>query len=136
MKTVTLTIDGRKIKASEGAKVLWVALDNGIYIPNLCAIREASFPSASCRLCFVEVAGKDSPVAACTETVAEGMVVNTRGAKALRLARTALELLIASHPVDCATCPRKGSCELVKITSHLKVKLKTKRLRKLTGNYR
>ena len=41
MKTVTLTIDGKEIRAREGEKVLWVALDNGIYIPNLCAIRES-----------------------------------------------------------------------------------------------
>jgi len=131
LKTVALTIDGQKIEAGEGEKLLWVALDNGIYIPNLCAIREASRPTAACRLCFVEVEGKDNPVTACTEPVTEGMVVNTRGAKALRLARTAAELIIASHPVDCAHCPARGSCELVKIASHLKVKLKTKRLRKL-----
>lgn len=131
MKTVTLTIDGRKVRANEGDKVLWVALDNGIYIPNLCAIREASSPAASCRLCFVEVEGRDSPVTACTEPVKEGMVVNTRGAKARRLVRMAAELLIASHPVDCAHCPRRGTCELVKMAIHLKIKLRTHRLKKL-----
>jgi bidirectional [NiFe] hydrogenase diaphorase subunit len=131
VKTVNLTIDGQKIKAREGEKVLWAALDNGIYIPNLCAIQEASRPAASCRLCFVEVEGKGRPVTACTEPVTEGMVVNTRGPQALRLARTAFELLIASHPVDCAHCPGKDSCELVKIAAHLKVRLKTKRLREL-----
>ena len=131
MKTVSLTIDDQRIKAREGNKVLWVALDNGIYIPNLCVIREAWLPPASCRLCFVEVEGKDSPVTACTEVVEEGMMVNTRGPKALRLARTAFELLIASHPVDCAHCSSKGFCELLKIAAHLKIKLKTKRLRKL-----
>jgi bidirectional [NiFe] hydrogenase diaphorase subunit len=131
MKTVSLTIDGRQITAEEGAKLLWVALDNGIYIPNLCAIRSSPEAAAACRLCFVEVAGKEAPVTACTETVAEGMVVNTRGEKALRLARSAFELLMASHPVDCAGCPANRSCELQKISGHLKVKLKTKRLRPL-----
>jgi bidirectional [NiFe] hydrogenase diaphorase subunit len=131
MKTVSLTIDGKKVKAQEGEKVLWTALDNGIYIPNLCALHEAKQPAASCRLCFVEVEGKDNPVTACTETVADGMVVNTQGPRALRLARTALELLLASHPVDCAHCATRGSCELLKIAAHLKVKMKTKRLREL-----
>ena len=132
MKMVSLTIDGKKVKAKEGEKLLWTALDNGIYIPNLCALREAWPPSASCRLCFVEVEGKDSLVTACTESVKGGMVVNTTGPKALRLARAAAELLIASHPVDCAHCLSSGSCELQKIAAHLKIKLKTKRLRKLT----
>ena len=131
MKTVSLTIDGKKITATEGEKLLWVALDNGIYIPNLCALRDNSEPPAACRLCFVEVAGKEQPVTACTEEITDGMVVNTRGEEALRLARSGFELLLASHPVDCAHCSSNGSCELQKIARHLKIKLKTKRLRKL-----
>ena len=130
-KKVSLTIDGKKVRAAPGEKVLWVALDSDIYIPNLCAIREKREPSASCRLCFVEIEGKDKPVAACTTPVAQGMVVNTRAPRALRLARTALELLLASHPVDCAHCPANGSCELQRIAKHLQVKLKAKRFRKI-----
>ena len=126
-----MTIDGKAMRATLGEKVLWAALGNGIYVPNLCAIRERSQPSASCRLCFVEIEGKDNPVIACTTPVTEGMVVNTKGAKALRLARTALELLLASHPVDCTHCPKSGSCELQTIAKHLGVKLKTKRFRKI-----
>jgi formate dehydrogenase major subunit/NADH-quinone oxidoreductase subunit G len=134
MKTVSLTIDSKKVIAPKGGKVLWAALDNGIYIPNLCALHDASEPTASCRLCWVEVEGKSKPVTACTETVEPGMVVNIRGTAALRLARTALELLLASNVVDCARCPASGSCELQKIAAHLKVKLKTKRFRKLLRN--
>ncbi len=134
MKEITLTIDGKKIKANEGKTILWAALENGIYIPNLCAIREKIQPSASCRLCFVEVEGEIEPVTACTEAVREGMVVSTRGKNALRLARTSAELLIASHPVDCGHCLKNRSCELQKIAKHLGVKLKTKRFRKLERN--
>ena len=70
MKTVSLTIDGREISAPRGEKLLWAALGSGIYIPNLCALRNNPEPAAGCRLCFVEVAGKDEPVTACTEVVA------------------------------------------------------------------
>ena len=131
MKTVALTIDDKKITAEEGEKLLWVALDNGIYIPNLCALRDNYEPAAACRLCFVEVEGKDEPVTACTETVAEGMVVNTRGEKALRLARSTFELIMASHPVDCAHCTKNGSCDLQQIARQLNIKLKSKRFKKL-----
>jgi len=130
MKTVSLTIDGKEIRAAEGDKILWAALDNGIYIPNLCTLRDALQPAA-CRLCFVEVEDYSQPVTACTEPVREGIVVNTRGAKALRLARTGFELLMASHPVDCAHCPANRSCELQVIAHHLGAKLKTKRFRKI-----
>ena len=134
MKTVSLIIDGKEIKARKGDKVLWAALGNGIYIPNLCALSDALPPVASCRLCWVEVAGKKQPVTACTQTVEPGMVVNTRGPAALRLARTGFELLLASNVVDCAHCLKSGACELQKIAAHLKVKLKTQRFRKILRN--
>ncbi len=131
MKKISLTIDGNKVTAGEGENLLWAALDNGIYIPNLCALRDNLEPMAACRLCFVEVEGKEQPVTACTETVAEDMMVNTRGERALRLARNTFELIMASHPVDCAHCAANGTCELQQIARHLKVKLKPKRFKKL-----
>ncbi len=133
-KDIFLTIDGKKIKAHQGEKLLWAALQNGIYIPNLCAIKEKIRPSASCRLCFVEVEGENEPIIACTETVKKGMVVNTRGKNVLRLARTSAELILASHPVDCGHCLKNRYCELQKIAKHLGIKLKTKRFRKLERN--
>ena len=134
MNEISLTIDGKTVRAKEGKTILWVALENGIYIPNLCAIQDRVQPSASCRLCFVEVEGKNEPVVACTEPVKEGMVVHTRGKNALRLARTSAELILASHPVDCAHCLKHRSCELQKIAKHLGIKLTTKRFRKLERN--
>jgi len=131
MRTVSLTIDGKQVTAHEGENLLWVALDNGIYIPNLCAIRERPEPMAACRLCFVEVEGKEQSVTACTETVTEGMIVNTKGIKAMNLARRGFELLMASHTLDCAHCPKSGSCELQYIAHHLGVRLKSKQLREL-----
>ncbi|MFC1919299.1 2Fe-2S iron-sulfur cluster-binding protein [Chloroflexota bacterium] len=134
MKTITLTIDGKEVRAQDGDKLLWVALDNDIYIPNLCALREAEETSAACRLCFVEIEGYNEPVTACTESVREGMVVNTQGPTARRIVRTALELLLASHPVDCAHCSSNGHCELQRIAAHLSVKLKSKRFRSMERN--
>ncbi len=131
MKTISLTIDGKKLTAAEGEKLLWVALKNGIYIPNLCAMRDKPHPDGACRLCFVEVAGNQEPATACTEAVADGMVVNTRGEKALWLARTGFELIMASHPVECASCTANRTCELQKIARHLGCKLKTKRFKTL-----
>jgi formate dehydrogenase major subunit/NADH-quinone oxidoreductase subunit G len=134
-KHISLTIDGKTISVNEGKEILWAALENGIYIPNLCAIQEKTEPSASCRLCFVEVEGENEPVVACTEPVKEGMVVHTRGKKALRLARTSAELILASHPVDCGHCLKNRSCELQKIAKHLGIKLTTKRFRKLQRSF-
>ena len=129
METVNLTIDGIPIKAKKSERVLWAALDNGIYIPNLCAIRHAEEPFAGCRLCFVEIEGRPDPVTACTEEVAEGMVVHTTTPEVVRLRRTAGELLFASYSAECRSCPKNRHCELQRIAAYIGVKLKPKRLR-------
>ncbi len=134
MEEAFLTIDGQKMRAVEGEPILWAALDNGIYIPNLCAIRERREPFAACRLCFVEIEGMDEPVTACTEPVRNGMVVHSLGERALRLARTSAELLLASHPLDCGHCKKNRSCELQKIARHLHIKMNGKRFRRLEKN--
>ncbi len=131
MKELTLTIDGKKVTARRGDSVLRAALDNGVYIANLCTLEGEAAPMAACRLCFVEVEGKDRPVTACTESVTEGMVVSTKGAGALRLARRSFELLMASHALDCGHCGKLGACELHMIARHLHASLKSKRLGKL-----
>lgn len=130
-KKVSITIDEQKISAVEGEKLLWTALDNHIYIPNLCAIREENRPSAGCRLCFVEVEGISKPVTACTQTVKEGMKVKTRSSAVDRLVKTAFELLLSDHQLDCASCPAKRSCELIKIAKERGLKLKQKRFKNL-----
>ena len=130
MKTIHIFIDGKEIECDERETLLSAALDNGIYIPNLCAIKGMAEPYGACRLCFVEVQGEGRPVTACTTKVIEGMAVNTKGTKALRLARTAFELILSNHPVDCAHCLKRGSCELPKIAKYFGVKLNSKRFRK------
>lgn len=128
---ITLTIDNTEIKVPRGEKVLWAALDNDIYIPNLCAIKEADLPFGGCRLCFVEIEGRDSPVTACSEPVEQGMVVHTDTPRVRRLRRTAFELLLSHHALDCRNCAKKGNCELQKMASRLGLKLRLQRLRSI-----
>ena len=128
---ITLTIDNQEIRAKEGEKLLWAALDHGIYIPNLCAMREAELPFGGCRLCFVEIEGRRSPVAACSQQVENGMVVRTDTPQVRRLRRTAFELLLSHHHLDCARCPKNKNCELQRIAAHQGFKLKLQRLRRI-----
>lgn len=135
MKLVSLIIDGVKVRVREGTKILWAALDSGIYIPNLCAIRQANPPHAGCRLCLVEIEGYKELVTACTEPVAEGMVVRSNSSRAKRVRRTAFQLILSNHPIICSECFRNGDCELQELSVHLKVPLRQKRFRILTRNY-
>ncbi len=126
---VTLRIDDTEVKAKKGANLLWTALDNGFYIPNLCAMPEINPPITSCRLCFVEIEGINNAVTACTQTVSDGMIVYLNTDKVKRIRNTAFELLLSHHQLDCAKCAKNRKCELQNIASKLGLKLKLKRFR-------
>ncbi len=111
-----------------------MALDNGLYIPNLCAVREASTPFASCRLCFVEIEGRSAPVTACTEPVSDGMTVRLNTPPVKRLRNTAFELLLSHHKLDCVHCAKNKKCGLQQTATQLGLKLKSKRFRRIPRN--
>lgn len=98
-RLVTLTIDGREVKASDRATILDVARREGIFVPTLCYDpRLASF--GACRVCLVGVEGARGPVAACTTPVREGMVVDTRDETAQRVAKGVVELVLSDYPPE------------------------------------
>ena len=76
---VTLTINNRKIIASEGDTVLEAARGAGIKIPTLCHHPDLSNVGA-CRLCVVSVEKARTLQTACTTPIVEGMVVDTESA--------------------------------------------------------
>jgi len=98
-KTVTITVDGSRIQAPEGASVLDVALEAGICIPNLCHMPGVS-PIGACRVCIVEVVGggRRKMTASCTLEAREGMVVEAHSEAVLRARRNIVELLLAEAP--------------------------------------
>ncbi len=126
-----IIIDGIEIKVKEGDTVLWAALDNGIYIPNLCSIKGTKTSFASCRLCFVEIEGQNAPVTSCTEQVKDGMVVHLNTPKVQKIRNTAFKLLLSHHAIDCAHCDKNKNCELQNIAKRLGLKLQFSPLRKI-----
>ena len=131
----TIIIDGTEIKAKDGESLLWTALDNGFYIPNLCALRGFTPSTASCRLCFVEIEGKPAPVTSCTEQIKDGMVVHLNTVEVKRIRNTAFRLLLSNHAIDCSHCDKNRNCELQNIASNLGLKLKHDKLRKIPRDY-
>ncbi len=102
----TLTIDGRTCTVAEGTTILDAARGVGIRIPTLCHV-EGFAPSASCFLCAVQVAGKETLTPSCAVPVADGMVVFTTTEEVRESRRMALELLLSDHVGDCV-----GPCSI------------------------
>ncbi len=108
---VTLTIDGFDVTVPEGTSIMRAAAEAGISVPKLCAT-DSLEAFGSCRLCLVEIEGRNGTPASCTTPVAPGLKVHTQNAKLKQLRRGVMELYISDHPLDCLTCSANGDCEL------------------------
>jgi formate dehydrogenase major subunit len=108
---VTLTVDGFEVTVPEGTSIMRAAAEAGIAVPKLCATDSVD-AFGSCRLCLVEIEGRNGTPASCTTPVAPGLKVHTQNAKLKQLRRGVMELYISDHPLDCLTCSANGDCEL------------------------
>ncbi|KJF22281.1 NADH-quinone oxidoreductase subunit G [Rhodococcus sp. AD45-ID] len=110
---VTLTIDGTTVQVPKGTLIIRAAEMIGTVIPRFCD-HPLLDPVGACRQCIVEVEGQRKPLASCTTTVADGMVVNTQVTSpvAEKAQRGVMELLLINHPLDCPVCDKGGECPL------------------------
>ena len=108
---VTLSIDGFDVTVPEGTSIMRAAAIVGIQVPKLCST-DSIDAFGSCRLCLVEIEGRNGTPASCTTPVAPGLKVHTQNAKLKQLRRGVMELYISDHPLDCLTCSANGDCEL------------------------
>ncbi len=107
-----ISIDGKNVEFTPGETVLRCRARAGIEIPHLCSLDWAPSPSASCRLCVVEVEGAPRLLTSCTLAATDGMQVRTHTPRILAARRNIVELMVASHPPDCLVCSRSdiASC--------------------------
>ncbi len=110
-KQVTLVVDGFAVTVPEGTSIMRASMEAGIAIPKLCATDMVD-AFGSCRLCLVEIEGRNGTPSSCTTPVAPGMVVKTQTTRLKDIRRGVMELYISDHPLDCLTCAANGDCEL------------------------
>lgn len=110
---VSLTIDGVEISVPKGTLVIRAAEQLGIEIPRFCD-HPLLDPAGACRQCIVEVEGQRKPMASCTITCTDGMVVKTHltSPVAEKAQHGVMELLLINHPLDCPVCDKGGECPL------------------------
>lgn len=117
----TIEVNNRNIKAEKGETILSALNRNGIMIPTLCRMPEFT-PTGACRMCVVEVEGRDRLVTACSAPVEEWMRIKTHSPRVIRARKTIVELLLANHPDDCLYCDRNLDCELQKLSDQMQVR--------------
>jgi NADH-quinone oxidoreductase subunit G len=111
--TVTCTIDGIRITVPKNTLIIRAAEMLGIQIPRFCD-HPLLEPLGACRQCIVEVEGQRKPLASCTTTVTDDMVIKTQLTSPVAEKAQAgnLEFLLLNHPLDCPVCDKGGECPL------------------------
>lgn len=117
---VNLTIDGKQISVQENTTIMDAAAQNGIHIPKLCYLKDIN-EIAACRVCVVELKGKEKLITSCNNVAEEGMVIFTNSPKVRKHRKTTVELILSQHDCQCVTCARSGNCSLQKIANDLNI---------------
>jgi iron-only hydrogenase group A len=88
-------------------------------------------PTGACRMCVVEVEGRDRLVTACSQPVEEWMIIRTHTPRVIKARKTIVELLLSKHPDDCLYCDRNLNCELQRLAEELNIRERRIRGRKI-----
>lgn len=115
---VKLTINNKEVLVPENTTIMEAAASIGTLIPHLCYLKGLNEIGA-CRVCIVELEGKDKLITACNNVVEEDMVLYTNSPKVRKVRRTNVELILSQHDCYCATCVRSGNCKLQEIANDL-----------------
>ena len=115
---VNVTIDHQQLSVPEGTTIMDAAHGAGIMIPSLCYLKDINEIGA-CRVCAVELEGKDQLVPSCNNVCEEGMVIYTNSPHVRMVRRTNVELLLSQHDGRCTSCIRSGNCSLQSIANDL-----------------
>lgn len=109
-------INGKKVEFKENQTILEVAREHGHFIPTLCEMTELNHTPGTCRVCLTEIKRVKDPrhylVTSCDTPMEEGMEIYTRSKRVRENQRLQVEMLLADHNQDCASCVRHGDCEL------------------------
>jgi ferredoxin hydrogenase gamma subunit len=119
-------INGKEVSINAEETILEASRRTGHYIPTLCELADIDHAPGTCRVCLVEVKAQGMResriVTACNTPITPGMDVRTRTKRVREMQRLQVELLLADHDQDCATCIRHGDCELQDVAQFVGLK--------------
>jgi iron-only hydrogenase group A len=117
-----IIINGKEYEAKAGKTILLVLKENKIDIPALCFHSDLCV-KANCRLCLVEIKGRDGLYTSCSTKIEENMVILTESPNVVRARKTNLELIFAQHREQCKDCIYRFNCELLRLAKKYEVKI-------------
>ena len=117
---VNLTIDNVPVSVKENTTIMEAAASINIDIPKLCFLKGLN-EIAACRVCVVELKGKEKLITSCNNVCEEGMEIFTNSKKVIRDRRKTVELILSQHDNRCVICAKSGNCSLQKVANDLNI---------------
>jgi len=114
-----IIINDKPFSAKQNQTILEVALENNLYIPNLCYHPQLKSVGA-CRLCLVEVDGRGI-VTACNTPIEEGMKIKLDTPNIESMRRESILLLLVNYRGDCLTSAKDAQNKLQEIAAFAKI---------------
>jgi formate dehydrogenase major subunit len=116
---VNVEIDGTVQKAQVGELLIELINRNGGSVPHVCYHPQLG-PVQTCDTCMVEANGR--LIRACATTVADGMKVATKSAKAAAAQVEAFDRILSNHLLYCTVCDNNnGNCTVHNTTKLLAI---------------
>ena len=113
---VNITINGKEVSVPKGIPIIAAADEVGVRIPRLCYhpdfYQNGTNGSGSCGLCVVKNNTTGKIIRSCMMKTTEGMNISTNDPQCEEARTTAMQLILANHPLECLTCVRNNRCEL------------------------
>lgn len=109
---IKFNIDGKECIAHAGQKLIDAAIENGVYIPYLCHMKDV-IPAGSCRICQVKINGRT--MTACTTPVSndlDGRDIEMNTPELNEIRKAIVELLFVEGNHYCPACEKSGNCAL------------------------
>jgi iron-only hydrogenase group A len=116
-----IVVNGKTLAANNGETILTTLERNKISVPTLCHMK-GLLPTGACRMCVVEVNGRQNLIPACSYPVENGMVIETHSPRVVESRKMIIELLLSNHPDDCLYCERNKNCELQDLSEELNIR--------------
>lgn len=147
MEKNIITINENSLTFEPGETILSIAQRNKIDIPTLCHLKN-TIPTNTCKVCVVEIKGKDDLVESCVTKADIGMVIFTESPRVIEARKKHISRMLASGNHNCAIrdfdtvdwtsfqlgvlkddgkedlCPVWGDCELQNLAYRYQVKTK------------
>lgn len=117
---VKLTIDNIPVSVEENTTIMEAAASINIPIPKLCFLKDLN-EIAACRVCVVELKGKEKLITSCNNVCEEGMEIFTNSKKVIRDRRKTVELILSQHDNRCVICAKSGNCSLQSVANDLNI---------------